>query len=176
MVQLFFGIIIREYQKGNPMMRLLFKSIVVVVLILGIGNYLVYLKTGQMPLRDMSERMGDDWLVDLRELFSPDQIKTDAKKVVDDIASEYADPKPAAPTTVYKWTDADGRVHFGDKPQNAGAQQVEVKIQNAISAPDQQNPAALDEEPLRAREPSPLEKARAAAEAMKARVQEQEAQ
>ena len=39
-------------------------------------------------------------------------------------------PAPAA-AEIYKWVDADGRVHFGDKPrdpaQAAGAEEVELK-------------------------------------------------
>lgn len=156
-------------------MRLLFKSVVVVVLVVGIGNYLVYLKTGQMPLRDMRERMGDDWLTDLREFFSPEQLTNDAKKVVNDIASEYAESEPAAPTKVYKWKDADGQVHFGDKPQATNAEQVEVKIQNAISAPvETQADVADDSRHQQSVPDSTLDKARAAAELMKQRVQAQE--
>lgn len=36
---------------------------------------------------------------------------------------------------VYRWTDADGRVHFGDKPpRDAQTEQVEIRI-NSYSAP-----------------------------------------
>ncbi len=77
---------------------------------------------------------------------------------------------------MYKWTDANGQVHYGDKPRSADAEQVEVKIQNAISPPDDQTAEAAAEEPARAQQQTPLEKARAAAESMKARVQEQESQ
>src|SRR6188768_3750712 len=101
------------------MFRLLFKSVVVLLLVLGIGNYLVYLKTGQMPLRDMRERMGEDWLVDLRELLSdqlsPDQLAADAKKAMNNVSAKVSEPEPAVPTKIYKWTDAKGQVHFGDK-------------------------------------------------------------
>ena len=30
---------------------------------------------------------------------------------------------------IYRWTDAQGRVHFGEKPGGSGAQQVQVKPQ-----------------------------------------------
>ncbi|WP_049630298.1 DUF4124 domain-containing protein [Cellvibrio sp. pealriver] len=162
------------------MLRLLFKSVVVLVLIVGIGNYLVYLKTGQMPLRDMHEQLGDNWFADLRASFSTEQFTNDAKQAVNDISSQYGGQEQAAPTTVYKWTDADGQVHFGDKPQNANAEQVEVKIQNAISAPvetqsdkgaDAVNPQAINQQPM---VNSALDKARAAAEAMQQRIQQQE--
>ncbi|MDD0841383.1 DUF4124 domain-containing protein [Pseudomonas sp. Gutcm_11s] len=34
-----------------------------------------------------------------------------------------------ASAEIYRWTDAQGRVHFGEKPGGNGAQQVEVKPQ-----------------------------------------------
>jgi len=161
------------------MVRLLFKSVFVLLLVFFIGNYLIYLKTGQMPLRDMRERMGDDWLVDLRELvstkLSPDQLAVDAKQTIKGIADEYSDPEPTVPTKVYKWTDANGQVHFGDKPHADDAEQIEVDTRNAISAPEE---TAGDVEqqiaPKVSTAESALDKARAAADAMKQRVQQQE--
>lgn len=167
------------------MFRLLFKSVVVLLLIFFIGNYLIYLKTGQMPLRDMRERMGDDWLVDLRELMSnklsPDQLATDAKKVMQSVSDKVSDPEPIAPTKVYKWTDANGQVHFhfGDKPIASDAEQIEVDTRNAISAPEETDSdigleAAPQVTAQRSVQESALDKARAAAEAMKQHVQQQE--
>jgi hypothetical protein len=158
------------------MKRVLFKSIVVALLVFFIGNYLIYLKTGQMPLRDMRERMGDDWLVDLQEMFSADQLTADAKLAMKNVTDKVSEPEPVAPTKVYKWTDANGQVHFGDRPAASGAEQIEVDTRNAISAPeealsivDQQGAA-----PQATAQESALDKARAAAEAMRQRVQQQE--
>lgn len=103
------------------MVRLLFKSAVVFVLLFFILNYLIYLKTGQVPLRDMRARMGDDWLVDLRELFSADQLAADAKKVMQRVSDKVSEAEASAPATIYKWTDANGQVHFGDSPQQEKA-------------------------------------------------------
>lgn len=158
------------------MFRLLFKSVVVLLLVFFIGNYLIYLKTGQMPLRDMRERMGDDWLVDLRDLFSPSQLAADAKQAMKSVSDKVSEPETPASTKVYKWTDANGQVHFGDKPLASNAEQIEVDTRNAISAPeeaarieDQQDAA-----PKVSAQESALDRARAAAEAMKQRVQQQE--
>ncbi|HEY0893065.1 MAG TPA: DUF4124 domain-containing protein [Cellvibrio sp.] len=157
------------------MFRLLFKSVVVLLLVFFIGNYLIYLKTGQMPLRDMRERMGDDWLVDLRELLSPDQLAADAKQAVKKVSDKVSEPETPAPTKVYKWTDANGQVHFGDKPIARDAEEIEVDTRNAISAPEESTPIAdqQDAAPATVQE-SALDKARAAAEAMRQRVQQQE--
>lgn len=162
------------------MARLIMKSLVVLVLMIGIGNYLVYLKTGQMPLRDMHARMGDDWLVDLRELLSdklsPNQLAADAKEAMENVSDKVSKPETPAPTKVYKWTDANGQVHFGDKPLASDAEQIEVDTRNAISAPESSGwskPEPTSEQ-VATDTSSPLEKARAAAEAMKQRVQQQE--
>lgn len=158
------------------MKRLLFKAVVVVLLVFFIGNYLIYLKTGQMPLRDMRERMGDDWLVDLRELFSPGQLAADAKQAIKGVSDKIAEPERSEPTKVYKWTDANGQVHFGDKPVASGAEQIEVDTRNAISAP-QEAVRTVDQQgaaPKVSAQESALDKARAAAEAMQQRVQHQE--
>ena len=157
------------------MRRLIFKSLVVVSLVFFAGNYMIYLKTGHFPLSDMRERMGSDWLTDLRELFSPDQLGADAKQAMKGITDQYSTAEPAAPIKVYKWTDANGQVHFGDKPVATGAQQVEVKLRNAISAPEQTHNHIVETVPPKpTTEASVLDKARAAAETMKQRVQQQE--
>jgi hypothetical protein len=161
------------------MFRLLLKSVVVLLLVFFIGNYLIYLKTGQMPLRDMRERMGDDWLVDLRELLSPDQLAANAKQAVKNVSDKVSEPEAPAPTKVYKWTDANGHVHFGDKPVASGAEQIEVDTRNAISAPENTGNdfGQETESQVTARQSAPesaLDKARAAAEAMKQRIQQQE--
>lgn len=158
------------------MFRLLVKSIVVLLLVFFIGNYLIYLKTGQMPLRDMRERMVNDWLVDLRELFSPDQLTADAKQVMKNVSDKVSEPETLAPTKVYKWEDANGQVHFSDKPLASGAKQIEVDTRNTLSAPEE-IVAIEDQQDIAPKVPvheSALDKARAAAEAMKQRVQQQE--
>ena len=161
------------------MFRLLFKSVIVLVLVFAIGNYLIYLKTGQLPLHDMRERMGGDWLVDLRELvsikLSPDQLAADAKGVMKSVSDQVIEPDTPAPTKVYKWTDANGQVHFGDKPVAGDAEQIEVDTRNAISAPEQSaDRVTSPTSTTKTVSESALDKARAAAEAMKQRVQQQE--
>ncbi len=158
------------------MSRLLVKSVVVLILMFAIANYLIYLKTGRLPLHDMRERMGSDWLVDLRESFSPDQLVSDAKGVMKNVTEQVTEQNAPAPTKVYRWTDANGQVHFGDKPATTGAEQLEVDTRNAISAPEKntnQRAASPISDSTTVSE-SALDKARAAAEAMKQRVRQQE--
>ncbi|WP_323816217.1 DUF4124 domain-containing protein [Cellvibrio sp. NN19] len=157
------------------MKRLLFKSIVVVLFVFFVGNYLIYLKTGHMPLRDMKERMGSDWWVDVRELLSPNQLAEDAKGVVKQVTDQMSEPEAPQPVKVYKWTDANGQVHFSDKPVANGAKQMNVELRNAISAPDESvNQQVAAPESTKPTSESALDKARAAADAMQQRVQQQE--
>lgn len=158
------------------MFRLVFKSALAVLLVFFIGNYLIYLKTGQIPLRDLRERLGDDWLVDLREQFSPDQLAAEAKQAMKNASAKVTEPEPVVPTKIYKWTDANGQVHFGDKPINSGAEQIEVDTRNAISAPEVAAPVVAQPDTATGADTrqSALDKARAAAEAMKQRVEQQE--
>lgn len=149
-------------------MRLIFKALVVVVLLFGVANYLIYLKTGQSPINGVRENYHGDWLAAIKDSFSSDDLVEKAKKTVDDLRGD--EPAKPAPTKVYKWTDAEGVVHYGDRPDTADAEQVEVKIQNAIPANEFQANPATSSAPQ-----TPLEKTRAAAESMKTRAQQQEA-
>lgn len=54
---------------------------------------------------------------------------------------------------VYKWVDADGQVHFGDRPPDRGAEQVEVPNNPvAPAAPDATDPLEQQDRLLRAYE------------------------
>lgn len=151
-------------------MRLIFKSLVVLVVMFGIGNYLVYLKTGHMPIIDLRERWGSDWMVDMQEKYAPDQLVEQAKKTVDNF-SVGGEENPAAPVKVYKWTDANGRVHYGDNPNANGAELVKVDMRSALSPPDSQPTEITSNKPQDVAPHTPIEKARAAAEAMEKRNQ-----
>lgn len=102
-------------------MRLVFKCLVVVVAVLGITNYLIYLKTGQVPARDLRMYWDSDWLADIQEKYAPGQLAEKAKDAVNSLA-----PGESAPTKVFKWTDANGQVHYGDKPNEKARESVEV--------------------------------------------------
>ncbi len=53
---------------------------------------------------------------------------------------------PAAGTGVYKWTDEQGRVHFGDRPQSEAASEVKIRVE-----PQSSPPAATEAERARHR-------------------------
>lgn len=158
------------------MTRLLMKSLVVVLLALGIGNYLLYLKTGQMPVMDVRDKISNHGFGEVFQSFSADRLATDARAAAGKVVNQLSTSEPAHNAKVYKWTDAEGRVHFSDKPLVHNAQQIEVDTRPAISAAEssswpKSNPLTKDKV---VDESSPLEKARAAAEAMNARAVQQE--
>lgn len=156
-------------------MRLLFKSVMVAFIVLGIGNYLVYLKTGTLPVMDLRDRWNNDafmnstGFVDIKEKYSPNQITAQAKKVVEKMTNNS---DASASARVYKWTDVNGQVHYGDQPRDQNAEAVNVDLRNAISPPDAAPPETAKKSESRAE--TPIEKARAAAEAVNARTREQE--
>lgn len=156
------------------MKRLVMKSLVVVLLVFGVGNYLIYLKTGQTPVLDMRDKISNNRFNDLLQSFSAEKITADARAAADKVVNQLSTTEPTD-TTVYKWTDAEGRVHFSDKPLVQHAQQIEVEMRNAISAPEPAWPKpTVSTKDTAVGGASPLEKARAAAEAMNVRAVQQE--
>jgi hypothetical protein len=151
------------------MKKLLVKSGVVILLGAGIANYMIYLNTGRMPAREFYDSADGDWRAKLSQWWSPEDLLQEAELKLKSATDKYTEREQPASVKVYKWTDAQGRVHFGDRP-STGAEQLEVNIGDTISAPEQtaspsrvhrpeSSPGLVDE--------SPLAKARAAAEAMR---------
>lgn len=156
------------------MMRLIFKALVVVFLALGIGNYLVYLNTGKLPLSDLKAKFSLDALT-----TSTQQLLDDTKRATQGAVDKHISGDDSSSTTkIYKWTDENGVVHYGENPAGAGAQQLQIEDANLTILPATEvtevaakptvestraNPAAAIENAE-----TPIEKARAAAEAMKA--------
>jgi hypothetical protein len=73
---------------------------------------------------------------------------------------------------VYKWVDANGHVHYGDKPNSNNADEVRIKDQYGAGQSDQ--PASryeMQQRFLRAREEERNEKKRARAEAKRKRAE-----
>ena len=153
------------------MKTLLLKTLLLTGVIVGISNYVIYLKTGRMPIKEWVQN--GNWSFNL----SADQLAEKAEKMGKGVMDQVS-PTSNEPTKVYKWTDADGVVHYGERPAGEGAQEMAIDTdQNVFTAQDQSsNPPAnstgSEQDP--ADQQAPLEKARAAAEAMKARMESQE--
>lgn len=144
------------------MMRLVFKAVVVVVLALGMGNYLVYLNTGKLPLSDWKDKLS---LESLR--FSPTQLFEDTKKATTNVVDEHFSGNEVPITTkIYKWTDENGVVHYGERPARADARELSVDDGNVTFMPATDVAETRSTQVPTETPQTPLEKARAAAEAM----------
>jgi hypothetical protein len=158
---------------------LIVKSLVVVVLALGASNYLIYLKTGRFPAAEWRKTWSTQGLVDWYEALSFQDWGAKSRRLGDQWLDSGAGTK-AAPVKVYKWTDAQGQVHY-DQQAHSGAEVLEIHPDDSrMSAPSpvpaQPNPAPLQTNtaPASGDDASVLEKARAAADAMNQRYKEQE--
>jgi len=157
------------------MMRLVFKAMLVVCLAVGIGNYMIYLKTGRLPVSEWKNN------INLESFnFSAQQVIEETKSATKEaVTGHFSDGDKSAATKIYKWTDENGVVHYGERPADAGAQLLDVSDGNVTILPasdsspgigDQLPSSSQPIDPVAAIEnaETPIEKARAAAEAMKA--------
>lgn len=156
------------------MKSLIMKSLMVLIFVAGMGNYLVYLKTGQMPLLAMRDQFAGKSPGDFLPDLSTEQLASDARDVADKVVNQLSDEESGAEVKIYKWTDADGRVHFSDKPQAQNAQQITVDTRNTLPPVSTQSATHKVNETAAGDTASPLEKARAAADAMNRRAAQQE--
>lgn len=142
-------------------MRIVFKILVVLGVVVGIANYVIYLQTGRMPVQE--------WVKNIS--LNPGDMASEAKNLGKNVIDQV---KPSEPLKVYKWTDENGVVHYGERPANEAAQEVSIDTDhNVVSGPAPGVPAGETTDPVQDQQ-APLEKAKAAAEAMKARIKEQE--
>ena len=144
------------------MKGIIIKALVVIGVVIGLANYFIYLQTGRMPVKEWVQKIN----------MNPDNLASSAKNLGKDVIDQV---KPSEPTKVYKWTDEYGVVHYGERPVNDAAEEITIKADHNIlptSTPADTVDAAsgIDANDQQA----PIEKARAAAEALKARAEAQE--
>ena len=96
--------------------------LIVIVLGLGIFCGFIYYKTGNIPVHDWSEQLQHDGFVGTLKKISSGKFVAQAKKMANDVTgSNFATPS-AAPVQIYKWTDANGVVHYDNQPVKGAAQ------------------------------------------------------
>ncbi len=143
------------------MKRLIGRGLLFVGVFAGIANYLIYLQTGQMPARDWWIKIqSGSWHGSIQQLEASAAAKI---------------PGAKTKVEVYKWTDADGVVHYGEKPGTEAAEVISVQTQGNSMAAPVSVPVGEAQEQVNQPQGSPLEQARAAAEAMRAHNQAQDA-
>lgn len=135
-------------------MRIAFKILVVLGVVIGISNYVIYLQTGRMPVQE--------WVKNIS--LKPSDMASGAKNLGKNVIDQV---KPSEPTKVYKWTDENGVVHYGERAATENAEEVAITDHDVVPVQAESAQEGDDNQ-------APLEKAKAAAEAMKARIKEQE--
>ena len=99
-------------------MKVIARVAFLVLVAVAASNYLVYSKTGNLPVKN--------WLANLQGGNISQQIK----KVISEPAG------PASKVSIYKWTDANGIVHYENRPVK-GATLVEVSTDiNLLPPPE----------------------------------------
>lgn len=152
----------------------------VMFVVAGICNYLIYLQTGRMPLREWMnsmQQMDGSWFKGAVQSVSPDQLAAKARQLSDQVGDKL-DSSAGAAVKVYKWTDAEGVVHYGQQAGVAEAEELSVNPnQSVMSAPEPYvAPSTTPAANSASANPqgSPLEQARAAAEAMRIHNEQQQ--
>lgn len=157
------------------MKRLIGRCLLFVCLFAGIANYVIYLQTGHMPARAWWGKLqSGNWRAGLEQLENAASVSLPASGKLTSSNTKVE---------VYKWTDADGVVHYGEKPGAEGATTLTVSTRgNSMAAPAPGATVGSAAPNLSSRpqgspseQGSPLEQARAAAAAMRAHNQAQEA-
>ncbi len=91
------------------MKTLIFKSILILGIVLGIVNYMLYLHTGKMMIGELAN-------IDISSVLpSKSELSIMANDIPADIVSTFegvVDDQQA----VYKWTDANGKIHYSSEP------------------------------------------------------------
>jgi hypothetical protein len=165
------------------MKSLIFKSTVAVMLALGLSNYFIYLKTGKVPLGEWPQKVSS--LISGKH-FDARDLASDAKKM----ASKVTGDKLAlgdSGVKVYKWTDAKGVVHYDSQPAQGAkvltidtdtnilsAEDLPKKVEEKPDGEEKSKDKSVAESLENLDEKTPIEKARAVSDALKARAKEQE--
>ena len=159
------------------MKGLILKCIVATFLAIGIANYLIYLKTGNMPIIEWKNKFSQMHFASELKKFSTKNVLPDAKQSIEKLMPESMSSTSEAPVKIYKWKDNKGVIHYENRPVN-GAHEMSVDVNSNIlkheSLPTDTKPASNQNDvnsQIDSTELSPVEKARAASELMKAHTE-----
>jgi hypothetical protein len=109
------------------MKMLLFKLFAVGVIVAGASNYLIYLKTGRMPLRE--------WVMDLKNMKAPS---------ASDLVDKVSDSAPIGDKKVkiYTWKDENGQVHYSNREEKLAKGAQEKMVSTHINTMPAAKPGA----------------------------------
>lgn len=89
-----------------------------VIIVLGVGLFFgfVFYKTGSVPVQEWSEQLQRDGVAGTFKKISAGQFVAQTKQIVKDVTGDSIVISPATPVQIYKWTDANGVVHYDNQP------------------------------------------------------------
>ncbi len=94
------------------MYKMIFKAALMLGIVLGISNYMLYIMTGKSPFSSASSALPN---------FTPS-----LKKITPKLSKE----------TVYKWTDENGRTHYSSDPIPGGTNVEEMEVDPNVNVMD----------------------------------------
>ena len=117
-------------------MRLLIKSLTVVVIVTGVGSYSSYLLTGLWPWQTIN-------LPSISDLSASGEALLDQ---VEQITPDLTVPASDSTTTVYKWRDKEGVWHYSntEPPQHSNAETLHLET-NVNVLPASETPATTSD-------------------------------
>jgi hypothetical protein len=119
--------------------------LLIIVLALGMLGGYIYYKTGKIPVRNWSEQLQHDGFIGTLKKISEGQFVANAKKIADDVTGGTLIESHPEKVQIYKWTDADGVVHYDNQPVK-GAKELSinpnVNVMPMVDAPKPVTPDA----------------------------------
>lgn len=107
------------------MKKAIFKSLLVVVISIGLVNYLVYLQTGKMLRKNSVVNFASS--LHMRRLSDFSFFNFLQEKMMDSFESVGPKISSNSQTPIYKWTDERGMVHYSEElPMNSRAQKISL--------------------------------------------------
>ncbi|MES2824250.1 MAG: DUF4124 domain-containing protein [Pseudomonadota bacterium] len=121
-----------------------------IITLLGLGLFcgFVFYKTGNVPVQEWSEQLQRDGVMGTFKKISAGQFVAQAKEIVKDVTGDSIITSPATPVQIYKWTDANGVVHYDNQP---------VKGATTLSINPNENVVPMEKAAAVAADPAPVE-------------------
>lgn len=93
----------------------------VVLMSIAAYNGFAYYKTGSLPLRIWGEQVAHNGLLATLKNFSFSRFFDQTKRSVEEVTGVDVPAPPPEKIQIYKWTDAQGVVHYDNKPVQGAA-------------------------------------------------------
>lgn len=125
------------------------KNLLLIALLgLAAFNGYTFYKTGNIPLRDWGQQVARDGLTATWQNFSFSRVISQVKQNANALAGEEVVAPGPTKIQISKWTDAQGVVHYDNKPVKGAASITINPNANVLPMEDAQAPAAAEAPPM----------------------------